>query len=586
MAGVKNHNGTFWRLLRLARPITGWIVLATLLGVATVASGIGLMTTSAYLISEAALHPSIAALEVAIVGVRFFGIARGLLRYVERLITHQATFRLLAHLRVWFYGALEPLAPARLLNSLHHNDAGYSSGDLLSRSVSDIETLQNFYARVLAPPLMAALVGVGMWIFFGAFDHKLALVFLCCFLLSAIGIPLVTSLLSQKAGRQLVVARSALYTQLVDHLQGLADMLAFGQEERVAKQVRELNQKYITTQLRLSSVNGLQEALGTLFMNATSVVILLMGIQLVRAGHLNGVFLALLVLAALSCFEAVLPLPSAFQHLSSSLAAARRLFALIDAEPATHDPQRPLSLPQRYDVIIDRLRFRYGSDEPYILDDVSFALPQGQCVALLGPSGAGKSTIANLLQRFWDYQEGHILLGGHDVCNYRQEDVRRLISVVTQDTHLFHTTIRQNLLLARSTASEEEMIEAARQAQIHDFIEALPRGYDTDIGEQGLCLSGGERQRLAIARALLKNAPILILDEPTANLDAATAQEVRQALRALIQRRTTLLITHHLADTEIADRVVMLENGQCSDSRYLEHCDGAVIKYAPNVTAP
>ncbi len=189
---------------------------------------------------------------------------------------------------------------------------------------------------------------------------------------------------------------------------------------------------------------------------------------------------------------------------------------------------------------------------------MNFTLREGQCVALTGPSGAGKSTIINLLQRFWDYQEGHILLGGRELRDYRQDDVRHLISVVTQDTHLFHTTIRQNLLLAREDASEEEMIQAAQQAHIHDFILALPRGYDTEVGEQGLCLSGGERQRLAIARALLKNAPILLLDEPTANLDAVTARAIRQTLRKLIPTRTALLITHHLTDLEMADTVVTL----------------------------
>lgn len=292
---------------------------------------------------------------------------------------------------------------------------------------------------------------------FGAFDPRMALVFSGCFLLSASGFPLLTYLLSQRAGQQQVEARSALHVHLVDHVQGLADLLAFGQEDRVLKGFCLLEQKYNRAQRYLAWINGVQEALGTLFMHATAFIILLMGIQLVRAGQLNGVFLAVLVLAALSSFEAILPLPSAFQ-----------------------------------------------------------------------------------------------------------DDIRHLISVVTQDTHLLHTTIRQNLLLAREEASEEEMIQAAQQARIHDFIVSLPRGYDTEIGEQGLRLSSGERQRLAIARALLKHAPILLLDEPTANLDAVTAHDIRQTLRELIPAHTTLLVTHHLADLEMADEVVILEPRQSS----------------------
>jgi ATP-binding cassette subfamily C protein CydC len=519
------------------------------------------MTTSAYLISEAALHPSFAALSVAVVGVRFFGIARGVLRYIERLVTHQATFRLLARLRVWFYGAIEPLAPARLLHDLRHNSARFSSGDLLSRIVSDIETLQNFYARVLAPPLIATLVGVGMWLLFGAFDPALALVFLAFFLVSTMGIPFLTYLLSRKTGKEMVTARALLQSHLVESLQGMADTLAFGQEERQAAQASSLNRQYVTAQVRMAQISGLQEALGSLFMNGTAWVMLVMAIPLVRSGQLNGVWLAVLVLGALSSFEAVLPLPSAFQQLGSSLAAAHRLFSLVDAKPAVRDPALPAPLSSQHDLIIDHVRFRYDNDESYVLDDVSFTLPQGHCVVLVGASGAGKSTIANLLLRFWDYQEGHILLGGRELRSLSQDEVRRLFSTVTQDTHLFNTTIRQNLLIARHDASEEEMMRAARQARIDDFIQSLPRGYDTDIGEQGQRLSGGERQRLAIARALLKDAPILLLDEPTANLDAVTERAIMHTLRTLIPGRTTLLITHRLTYLDMADEILVLEDG-------------------------
>jgi ATP-binding cassette subfamily C protein CydC len=553
-------NGTFWRLIKLARPITGWMLVAALLGAATVASGIGLMITSAYLISEAALHPSIAALSVAIVGVRFFGIARGLLRYAERLVTHNATFHLLARLRVWFYSALEPLAPARLLHDAHPIDTATSSGDLLSRIVSDIETLQNVYARVLAPPLVAALVGAGMWFFFGAFDPRLASLFLGLFLLSAVGIPFLTHLLSREAGERVVVSRATLNAHIVESLQGMADTLAFGQEDRQAARTRELNQRYIAAQLKIASISGLQESLGSFFMNGTALVMLIMGITLVHAGELNGVFLALLVLGTLASFEAVLPLPVAFQQMSSSLTAARRLFALVDAEPAVHDPAQPVTMSARHDIAIEHLCFQYQADEPYVLDDVSFTLPEGQCVALVGPSGAGKSTIAHLLLRFWDYDEGHIFLGGRELRSLPQDNVRKEFSVVTQDTHLFNTTIRQNLMIARPAADEDEMIMAARQAHLHDFILSLPRGYDTEIGEQGLRLSGGQRQRLAIARAMLKNTPILILDEPTANLDAITGQAIMNELRPLIAGRTTLLITHRLTDLDLADEILMLDN--------------------------
>lgn len=554
-------NGTWWRLLKLARPFTNWIVLATLLGIATLVSGIGLLSTSAYLISEAALHPSIAALEVAIVGVRFFGLARGLARYGERLLTHLVTFRLLTRLRVWFYRTLEPLAPARLFSEMHNQNAGYRSGDLLNHLVSDIETLQNVYARVLAPPLIALFVGIGMWLLLGAFHPLLALVFCSLFLLSAIGIPLVTALLSQKAGQQLIQSRAALNAHMVESLQGITDILAFGQEARQAAQARDLSQAALMAQRRIARIGGLQEALGAFMLNVTAWTVLMLAIPLVRSGQINGVYLALLVLAALSSFEAVLALPAAFQHFGSSLAAGCRLFKLVDAQPAVRDPEASLPAPKQYDLHIRHLSFRYATSESCVLNDLNLDLPAGQCVALLGPSGAGKSTLAHILLRFWDYADGQILLGGQELRDYDQEEIRKLIGVIEQETHLFNTTIRQNLLLARPGASEAELVRAAQQAQIHNFILSLPRGYETEIGEEGVCLSGGERQRLSIARAILKDAPILILDEPTAHLDAANAREVISALREVMRGRTTLLITHRQSDLEGADKIVNLLNG-------------------------
>jgi ABC-type multidrug transport system fused ATPase/permease subunit len=299
------------------------------------------------------------------------------------------------------------------------------------------------------------------------------------------------------------------------------------------------------------------------------------------------VYLALLVLAVMSSFEAVLPLPQAFQYLENSLEAARHLFEIVDATPAVVDhpglgdspgpdsepatnlesqssestPHRPLT----YDLRLEEVSFAYSSGGPLVLDRISFDLPQGMRLAIVGPSGAGKTTLVRLLLRFWDYPTGQILLGGRQLRDYRQEEVRQMIAVVSQDTHLFNTTVRENLLLARPEAGQAELVEAARQAQIHDFIQSLPQGYDTWIGELGLRLSGGQRQRLAIARAILKDAPILILDEPTANLDALTEQGVMTALQGLMAGRTSLIITHRLVGLHAVDEVLVLETGRITE---------------------
>ena len=548
----------FWRLLTLAAPFAWRMVLAALLGFATIGSSIGLLSTSGYLIAKAALRPSIADLQLAIVGVRFFGIARGGLRYLERLVSHDVTFRLLARLRVWFYDALEPLAPARLMQ--------YRSGDLLARIVADIETLENLYLRVLAPPVVALLVASLAALLMGAFDARLVLALLVFLLLAGAGLPLLTQGLGRRTARRLVGIRAELNGLLVDGIQGVADLLASGAEERHLRRVERLSLDLAGLQRRMACIGGLEGALGGLLMNLATLAVLAVAIPLVSTAELDGVYLAALVLIVISSFEAVLPLPRAFQYLNSSLEAGRRLFEIVDTDPAVVDPayaaDKPADRPAEFGLQVQDLRFSYPPDGPPVLGGISFDLAPGRLVAVVGPSGAGKSTLANLLLRFWDYRHGQILLDGQELREYDQETTRSLMAVVSQHTHLFNASIRGNLLLVRPGAAEAEVIRAAEQAEIHEFIQSLPQGYDTWIGEQGLRLSGGQRQRLAIARAILKDAPILILDEPAANLDALTEREVVGSLRAVAAGRATLLITHRLVGLEAADEILVLRAGR------------------------
>ena len=554
------------RLLSFLAPYWPWVALSVLLGFLTVGSSIGLMATSAWIIATAALHPSIAVLQVAIVGVRFFGIARGVFRYLERLASHQVTFRVLARLRVWFYAALEPLAPARLMQ--------YRSGDLLSRIVADIGTLENFYIRAVAPPLVALLVAGLMWIFLGSFDPRLAWAVIAMMLLAGVGVPLLSQILSRQPGSRVVTVRAGLNAVLVDGIQGTADLVAFRAEAAQVRQVRALSDALGRDQARLAGIGGLNNALGSLLTSLAVVVVLALAIPLVTAGRIAGVSLAVLALATAASFEAVLPLPLAAQFLGSSLAAARRLFEVVDGgvlmPPSAGDletggeaaivvspiPAPPVSIEVRH------LTLRYAAGEPPALDDITFSVPAGGCVAIVGASGAGKSSLANALLRFWEPEAGEIRLDGCDLRDVAPEAVRQQIGVVAQQTHLFNMTIGDNLRLARHGASQAEIEAAARAAQIHDWIVSLAEGYDTWVGEQGLRLSGGERQRLAIARALLKNAPVLILDEPTANLDTASERDLLAALTPLMVGRTTLIITHSLFGLERVDEILVLERGR------------------------
>jgi thiol reductant ABC exporter CydC subunit len=451
------------------------------------------------------------------------------------------------------------------------------SGDLLARAVSDIETLQDFYVRALAPPLVAAITALGMWLLLGAYDPLFAFTFLAFYLLAAVGVPVLAQRLGREVGSEVVAARSELQVALLDGIQGAVDIVAFGRERAHEHRVAALDDNLLQLQQRLARVNALQTALTSLLTNAAVWTMLVVAVPFVHDGRLDGVYLAVLVLATLSGFEAVLPLPAAAAHLGASLAAARRLFdvagtqrhrdagtvvdlAALPVQQPSHDGAAPgLNAPPN--IVVRGLTFRYAPDDPPALRDVSFEVPAGGSVAVVGPSGAGKSTLGNVLLKFLEYDEGTITLGGRELREWDGEEARRLFAVVAQDTHLFNTTIRGNLLVARPEASEEEIWRAVRLARLGEFVRSLPQGLDTPVGEQGLLLSGGERQRVAIARAFLKDAPILLLDEPSANLDSLTERDLLESISTLAQGRTTLLITHRLVGLEAAGEILVMREG-------------------------
>ena len=392
------------RLLALLIPFWRGILIAVVLGFLTIGSSMALMGTSAWLIAKAALHPSIAELNLAIVGVRFFGILRGLLRYMERLTSHQVTFRLLKNLRVWFYQQLEPRAPARLM--------GHRSGDLLTRIMHDIDTLQNFYLRVVAPPLVAIGIIIAMLIFTGWLSPLLALVILFFLILSGGILPIVAWLSGRKTGRMAIQARTDLNIELLDGVQGMAELLIFGQAQHHFAKIQATNQNYIHHQHGLAQRSIVQSATGN-FLVWMSIAVLLW----VAIPRIDGIMLAPLALVTMACYEAFLPLGAAFQNLGSSIEAGRRLISLVDDTPPDL-PSQTVAAPSNFDITFENVDFRYSPDEPLVLDNFNLTIPQGTHLTILGPSGIGKSTLINLLVRFWDYQMGEIRLGGTSLREY------------------------------------------------------------------------------------------------------------------------------------------------------------------------
>jgi len=312
----------------------------------------------------------------------------------------------------------------------------------------------------------------------------------------------------------------------------------------------------------MAFITGLQDALGDLMMNLAMISVLVLAIPLVATGEIRGVYLAFLALVVLGSFEAVQPLGKAFQFLGRSVNAGERLFEIADAKPEVTDPPEPVPPPADHTLRFEDVTFRYEPAGPPVLRDISFALEPGKRVAVVGPSGAGKSTLADLVHRFWDPTSGRITLGGHDLRDYAQRDLRDLVGVVSQDTHVFTDTLRGNLLVAKPEATDADLRRALARAQLSGLAEHLPNGLDTHLGEQGLRLSGGERQRLSIARALLKDAPILVLDEPTANLDPEMEVGVLDAAYDLMHDRATLVITHRLVRMEDVDEILVLNGGR------------------------
>jgi ATP-binding cassette, subfamily C, bacterial CydC len=545
---------TIFRLLGLLGPYRFRVALAVLLGVATVAGNVGLLSTAAYVISAAAVVSYISLLTIPIYLVRFFSVSRSFSRYFERLVSHDLTFRLLGNLRSWFYVRLTPLAPALL--------EGYRSGDLLSRLVEDVEELENLYMRAVSPVLVAAVVwGLAFAVLY-PFDPALAITVLVFLAAAGVGAPLLVWALSRGLGRRQLELRSELYSRIVEGTQGVQDLLAFGREEEQGRQIEVLNSKLARIERRQALISGLHDSSGDLLTNLAMLVMLVLAIPLVAGGEVHGIYLAFLALVALGVFEAATPLGAAFQTIGRTTAAGERLFEVSDSEPTIRNPKSPLPVPEDFTVRFDNVSFRYGEGDPFSLEDVSFALEPGRKVAVVGPSGSGKSTLANLILRFRDPQGGEIRLGGRSLSEYAQEDVRRLVSVVPQSTHVFNDTLRNNLLLADPEANDEALELALERARISSFIERLPDGLDTYVGEHGSRLSGGERRRLAVARALLKDAPLLVLDEPTANLDTVTELEVLASVWEAARDRAALLVTHRLVGMEDMHEILVMDGGR------------------------
>jgi len=543
-----------WRLLGFMKPLRGWILISTMTGFSTVAAGVGLLGTSAYLIASAAFHPSIAELSVAVVGVRFLGISRGVFRYLDRLVSHHVNFRLLSILRIWFYDCLKLLAPARLIH--------YQRGDLLSRAIGDIDTLDQFYVRAVSPVISAIFATVGFSMLVGSWNVRLGWILAAGLSVTSFVLPALVYIFSRGPAKQLVDQRAILSQTMLDTLRGAAEIIVFQQQEEELTQINRVSLQTNRAQVGLAHSQGLSNGMNAVLTQGTVAIMLLVGIPLVRTGELDGIMLAVIVLITMASFEISIPIAQAAQFWESSLQAARRLFEMADQQPAIIEPVIPVSVPEKPNILIRNLSFQYHGNLPLAADHLNIDIPYGRKIALVGENGSGKTTILNLLMRFWDCQPGEILIDGIPVQEFSPKELRQRIGYVSPGGAIFQTTLRQNLLLANPGALDADLLRVLDSVQLGEWVQTLPDGLDTWLGASGLTISGGQLQRIQLARGLLMDAPIYLLDEPTTHLDVETENRLISLFRSIFQNRSLVWVTHRLVGLDWLDEILVLDNGR------------------------
>lgn len=539
--------------IKLFRNQTQWMLLGTLLAWSAILMGIGLMSLSGWFISYTGyLATTTYAIATSFnyfypaAGVRSFSLGRIVSRYGERVLTHEATFRILTDVRVWFYEKLEPLALSHLYK--------YKSGDLLTRLVNDIAALDNLYVRILSPTVVFVLASFTIAILFCFFSFTLALLTFIALILIGFIIPLFSSLLAMKKSYNLNIISAELKTDITEHVNSLAELKIFDLEGKHFEKIIQQNSNLLRQEEKISVISGFGSALMTLALGLTVVMVTVFAVKLTEAGYINGAFIALIFLAVMAAFESIMPLPLAYQYLGKTLSASKRILNITDAKLDVEFLDAQLDVKQ-FNVNFKNVSFGYTSEQP-ILKDFSLEILENQKIALFAPTGRGKSTIINLLARFWDINSGEILIGNKNIKEFSEDQLRNLMTIINQSPHIFNTTIRENLLLAKSDAMDEELKSALEKVQLKDYLESLPKGLDTWTGELGRHLSGGQQKRLALARAFLQDKPILILDEPTEGLDKQTENLVFENLQELMKNKTVIFITHNAKLLEGFDQIV------------------------------
>lgn len=542
------------RTLSIARRPWRRLVQASLLGAGAIGASIALMGTSAWLISRAAQHPAEASLTLAIVGVQFFGLSRGFLRYAERLVGHDAALRVLSDLRVRLYERLETAAPAGL--------PLFRRGDLVARVVNDVDSLQDVVLRVIEPFAVAALVGVATVAALWWVLPQAGLVMFAALALSATAVPWLTGRLARREEAKQATSRGELAAEVVDLVAGAPELVVMGATEAQLERIEGADGRLRSQARRGAGTSGIGLASTTALAGLASWGALTLGVRATHGGSMNGALLAALALVPLAAFELVSPLPAATQALQRCRVAAGRVFSVMDAPGVVSEPRRPVPLQDGpHTLELRAVWASYPGAGRAALRGVDLSLRPGRRVALVGVSGAGKSTLADVLVRFLPADAGEATLDGVPLERYATDDVRRIVGLVEQRPHLFDTTLAENLRIGRRSADDDALTAVLARVGLGPWLASLPDGLATQVGPEGARLSGGQRQRVAVARALLAGFPVLVLDEPAEHLEPAAADALMADLLAVTEGHAALLITHRLSALERVDEIAVLEDG-------------------------
>ncbi len=542
-----------FRMLKLVKPLAGFMILAVVLGTLgfLTAEFIPILGGEAILIGLG-LQTKIS-WNTLVLLLLLFAVLRAIFRFSEQRTNHYIAFTLLAIIRDRVFKALRRLCPAKL--------EGRDKGDLISLITSDVELLEVFYAHTISPICIAIVSETIMCLFIGSFHLLLGILALISFLLVGAVLPMIISKRSGTTGDELRAQSGELSAHMLESIRGIDDTLQYSYGEKRLQEIGDRTKDLSERQGALSRLTGTNMAIANILILLSDIVMLLACTWLYQKGQVGFDGFLIPMIALMSSFGPVTALAALGTTLQSTVASGARVLAIIDEEPETEDVVGKKTI-DFHGAEVKEVSFAYAGED--VLDNVSLPIPRGKIIGIVGKSGCGKSTLLKLLMRFWNAGKGEILVSGKNIHEINTDNLRDMESYMTQETQLFKDTIANNIRIGNLNATDEEVVEACKKASIHDFIMTLPNGYDTEVGELGSTLSGGEKQRIGLARAFLHNAPFMLLDEPTSNLDSLNEAVILKSLKEESKEKTVILVSHRESTMRIADDILAMEGGRIS----------------------